>query len=205
MSDQAGKDVEVSVIIAEDETLIRLDLVETLTEMGFSVLAAVANGQAAVDAARQYLPDFILMDISMPVRDGISAAEEIMNEGIAPVIMLTAFTQSTILEQAASAGAFGYLVKPLRAAELLPAITMARSRWSQFMELGQELDRAKGRQEAGEVINKAKNELMKARNLDEAEAYALLRSWAMDRRKTLAEVSSQVVAAMSRSDFGPIS
>ena len=205
MSGGGQAETGLTVIIAEDETVIRLDLVETLGEAGFTVLAAVANGQAAVDAARQYVPDFVLMDISMPIRDGISAAEQIMNEGLAPVIMLTAFAQTEMLAQAASAGVFGYLIKPLRSADLVPAITMARSRWTQFIELGQELNRAKERQQAGEVIDRAKSNLMSVRGLSEEEAFALLRRWAMDRRLTIAEVSSQVVATMSKSDVGNIS
>jgi two-component system, response regulator PdtaR len=196
---------EITVVVAEDETIIRLDLVETLVESGLHVLAAVADGQAALDAARKHRPDLVIMDISMPVRDGISAAEQIINEGISPVIMLTAFAQTEMLQQAAAAGAFGYLTKPLRHADLMPTIIMARSRWNQFVSLGEELDLVKGRRQADEVILKAKNFLMRAGDLSEEAAFAQLRGLAMDRRLTIAEVASQVVAAVSNSDFGDIS
>ena len=205
MSELVGDPTEISVVVAEDETIIRLDLVETLAESGFKVVAAVADGQAAVDAAREHRPDLVLMDISMPVRDGISAAEQIMAEGIAPVIMLTAFAQAETVEKAAAAGVFGYLTKPLRQADLIPSITMARSRWSQFVRLGEELEIAKGRRQSDEVIVKAKNLLMRAGDLTEDAAFAQLRRLAMDRRLTIAEVASQVVTAVSQADLGAIS
>jgi len=117
--------------VAEDESLIRRDLVETLNELGHEVVSDVGNGQAAVDVARSLGPeglDVVLMDISMPVRDGISSADQIISEGIAPVVMLTAYAQTDLMNQAAAAGVFGYLIKPLRQSDLVPALLMARTR-----------------------------------------------------------------------------
>jgi two-component system, response regulator PdtaR len=182
------------VLVAEDETLIRMDLVETLIERGFTITAAVANGQAAVDSAFENQPDAVLMDVSMPIRDGISAAEHIMSAGIAPVVMLSAFTEQDLVSRAASAGVFGYLVKPFRATELAPALNLAVSRWKEFVDLGAELDNLRERREASSVVERAKVILMQ-QGISEEQSFGLLRRWAMDRRQTISEVSAQVVAA----------
>ncbi len=188
-----GEEKTLQVLVAEDETLIRMDLVETLTELGFAVTAAVANGQAAVDSAIDTQPDVVLMDVSMPIRDGISAAEHIMGAGIAPVVMLSAFTEQDLVNRAASAGVFGYLVKPFRAMELAPALRLAVSRWKEFIELGAELEHLRERREASSVVERAKSVLM-AHGFTEEQSFGLLRKWAMDRRQTISEVSAQVVA-----------
>jgi response regulator NasT len=182
------------VLIAEDETLIRMDLVETLVELGFVITAAVANGQAAVDSALEDPPDVVLMDISMPVRDGMSAAEQIMGAGIAPVVMLSAFAEVGLLDRAASAGVFGYLVKPFRAIELTPALRMAVSRWKEFTDLENEIKQLRERRESASVVERAKLILM-SEGLTEEQSFGLLRRWAMDRRQTISEVSVQVVAS----------
>lgn len=181
------------VLVAEDETLIRIDLVETLVELGFVITAAVANGQAAVDSALSEPPDVVLMDISMPVRDGISAAEQIIGSGIAPVVMLSAFTDVGLLDRAASAGVFGYLVKPFRAPELAPALLMAVTRWKEFSELGAEIEQLRVRKDAASTVERAKSILM-AQGLTEQQSFGMLRRMAMDRRQTISEVSAQVVA-----------
>lgn len=195
-------DNSLDVLVAEDETLIRMDLVETLTELGFSVTAAVANGQAAVDSAMDIQPDVVLMDVSMPIRDGISAAEQIMSTGIAPVVMLSAFTEQGLVNQAVSAGVFGYLVKPFRAVELAPALHTAVSRWKEFVDLGAEIEGLRERREASSVVERAKSVLM-AEGLTEEQAFGLLRRWAMDRRQTIFEISAQVAAADSDSPMNP--
>lgn len=182
------------VLIAEDETLIRMDLVETLVELGFVITAAVANGQAAVDSALEDPPDVVLMDISMPIRDGMSAAEQIMGAGIAPVVMLSAFAEVGLLDRAASAGVFGYLVKPFRAIELTPALRMAVSRWNEFTDLEKEIQQLRKRRESASVVERAKLILM-AEGLTEDQSFSLLRRWAMDRRQTISEVSAQVLAS----------
>ena len=192
----ASKASEVNalqILVAEDETLIRMDLVETLTELGFTVTAAVANGQAAVDSALANRPDVVLMDVSMPVRDGISAAEQIIGSGSAPVVMLSAFTDVGLLDRAASAGVFGYLVKPFRAPELAPALLMAVSRWKEFSELGAEIEQLRARKEATSTVERAKSILM-AQGLTEEQSFGMLRRMAMDSRQTISEVSAQVVA-----------
>lgn len=193
-ADSQGKVPAMRVLVAEDETLIRLDLVETLTDSGLVVVDAVANGQAAVDSALATRPDVVLMDISMPVRDGISAAEQIISSGTAPVVMLTAFTDVGLLDRAASAGVFGYLVKPLRVAELIPALVVARNRWQQFNELNTEISRLRERAHSNDITVKAKQVLMD-QGLSEERAFALLRRWAMDRRQTIAEIATHVVAS----------
>lgn len=191
------QEVKLRVLVAEDETLIRMDLVETLMEIGFTVTAAVVNGQAAVDSALGNPPDVVLMDISMPIRDGISAAEQIIGSGIAPVVMLSAFTDIGLLDRAASAGVFGYLVKPFRAAELSPALRMAVSRWKEFTDLGTEIELLRERRQASSVIERAKSILM-AGGLTEEQSFSQLRRWAMDRRQTISEVSALVVANGNR-------
>ncbi len=184
---------QLRVLVAEDETLIRMDLVETLKEIGFTVTAAVVNGQAAVDSAFGDPPDVVLMDISMPIRDGISAAEQIIGSGIAPVVMLSAFTDIGLLDRAASAGVFGYLVKPFRSAELSPTLRMAVSRWKEFTDLGSEIEQLRERREASSVVERAKLILM-AEGLTEEQSFSQLRRWAMDRRQTISEVSALVVS-----------
>lgn len=185
------------VLVAEDETLIRIDLVETLSELGFEVTAAVANGQAAVDSAARDRPDVVLMDISMPVRDGISAAEQIISSSVAPVVMLSAFSDVGLLDRAASAGVFGYLVKPLRTSDLAPALLMAISRWHEFKTIDAELKRMRERRDSKSVVELAKNILM-GEGLSEERSFSLLRRLAMDRRQTIAEVSAQVVSEKGR-------
>jgi len=182
------------ILIAEDETLIRLDLVETVSELGFVVVDAVSTGQAAVDSAVVHAPDVVLMDVSMPVRDGISAAEQIISRGIAPVVMLTAFTDIALLERATAAGVFGYLVKPLRDAELAPALAVAHSRWQQFVELTAEMEHLRQRKGSQDLVEAAKARLMQD-GLTEEAAFSLLRRWAMDKRQTIAEIAATVVAS----------
>ena len=180
------------VLIAEDETLIRLDLAETLTELGLVVVGAVGNGQLAVDAARALLPDVVLMDVSMPVRDGISAAQEIIGIGIAPVVLLSAFSQNDLVTSAAEAGTFGYLVKPFTGVEVRAALVLAHARWHQLVGLNRELTRLRTRNAASGVVDRAKAMLQES-GMSEEEAFAVLRKSAMDRRLTIAEAAAKIV------------
>jgi response regulator NasT len=180
------------VLIAEDETLIRLDLAETLTELGLVVVGAVGNGQLAVDAARALLPDVVLMDVSMPVRDGISAAQEIIGIGIAPVVLLSAFSQNDLVTSAAEAGTFGYLVKPFTGVEVRAALVLAHARWHQLVDLNRELTRLRTRNAASGVVDRAKAVLQES-GMSEEEAFAVLRKSAMDRRLTIAEAAAKIV------------
>ncbi len=180
------------LVVAEDESIIRMDLVEMLQEQGHVVVAAVGDGQAAVDAVASLHPDVVLLDVAMPVRDGLSAAEEISREGWAPVVMVTAFSQSETVLRAAEAGAFGYLVKPFGPADLSPAIAVARARWQQARDLAADLAGATERANARERVERAKVLVQESAGIGEPEAFAWLRSQAMDRRLTLAEVAAEV-------------
>ena len=180
------------VLIAEDETLIRLDLAETLTELGMDVVASVSNGQLAVDAAREMRPDVVLMDISMPVRDGISAAGELISNEVAPVVLLSAFSQVDLVASAAAAGTFGYLVKPFTGVEVRAAIVLAHARWQQFIELNAQLERLRSRNHSIVVVDRAKVILQQS-GMSEDEAFRLLRKAAMDNRLTIAEAAVKII------------
>ena len=184
--------VALRLVVAEDEAIIRLDLVEMLREQGFDVVAAVGDGQAAVEAVRALQPDVVLLDVAMPVRDGLSAAEEIARDSLAPVVMVTAFSQAETVQRAAEAGAFGYLVKPFGPADLGPAIAVARARWQQATDLRLELVGVTERANARERVERAKSLVQQSSGLTEPEAFGWLRGLAMDRRITLAEVAAEV-------------
>ena len=180
------------VLIAEDETLIRLDLAETLTELGLEVVGAVGNGQLAVDSARALQPDVVLMDVSMPIRDGISAAKEIIGSGVAPVVLLSAFSQNDLVTSAADAGTFGYLMKPFTGVEVRAALVLAHARWHQLVGLNEELARLRTRNDASGLVDRAKFVLQES-GMTEEDAFATLRSSAMDQRLTIAEAAAQIV------------
>lgn len=183
-----------SVLVAEDEALIRMDLVEMLGECGYTVVAQVVDGQAAVDQTRALRPDVVFLDVAMPRRDGLSAAEEIIAEGLAPVVMVTAFSQRDIVARAASAGVLGYLVKPFVKADLVPAIELAIARWEQMRDLSTQVDGLRERQTARATVDLAKRRLQHQLGLSEADAFAWLRRAAMDGRVTLAEAAAAVLA-----------
>lgn len=183
-----------TVLVAEDEALIRMDLVEMLEESGYIVVGQVADGQAAVDLARDLRPDVVFLDVAMPRRDGLSAAEEIIAEGIAPVVMVTAFSQRDAVARAASAGVLGYLVKPFVKADLAPAIEVAVARWQQMADLNEQVASLKERQVARETVDRAKRRLEEVLGLTEAQAFARLRRAAMDGRVTLAEAAATALA-----------
>lgn len=188
------------VLVAEDETLIRMDLVETLQELGYDVCGAAANGQQAVDLALTTSPDVVLMDISMPIRDGISAAEQIIERGVAPVVMLSAFSESDLIARAATAGVFGYLVKPLRTVELAPAFAVARQKWAAFGDLNSELERFRSKAVASEVVDRGKRLLMD-QGLTEEQAFTFLRKMAMDTRQTIAEAAARLLGSAHDAGF----
>ncbi len=184
----------VTVLVAEDEALIRMDLVELLGECGYEVVGQAGDGQAAVDLTRSLHPDVVFMDVAMPRRDGLSAAEEIIADGLAPVVMVTAFSQRETVERATSAGALGYLVKPFGKADLAPAIEVAVARWEQMRDLEAQIATLRERQAAREVVDRAKLHLETAEGLSEPAAFAALRRAAMDGRVTLAEAAAQILA-----------
>jgi len=187
----------LTVLVAEDEALIRMDLVELLGECGYEVVGQAGDGQAAVDLTRSLRPDVVFMDVAMPRRDGLSAAEEIIEAGLAPVVMVTAFSQRETVQRATAAGVLGYLVKPFGKADIPPAIEVAVARWEQMRDLTAQVESLRDRQVAREVVDRAKRHLEATQAMSEAEAFAFLRRAAMDGRVTLAEAAAAVLAAGS--------
>ena len=180
------------ILVAEDETLIRMDLVEMLTEAGYEVIAQATNGEEAIALANEHKPDLAILDVQMPVLDGISAAEEII--AIAPVLMLTAFSQRELVDRARDAGVMAYVVKPFTISDLVPAIEIAISRHTQMRSLADEVADLHDRLETRKVIDRAKGLLMKALNLTEPEAFSWIQRAAMDRRITMKEVAEAVIS-----------
>jgi len=184
---------ERTVLVAEDEALIRLDIVEMLRENGFNVVAEAGNGEEAVQLAEQHRPDLVVMDIKMPVLDGISAAERIVGAKIAPVVLLTAFSQRELVERARDAGAMAYVVKPFTAADLVPALEIAASRHSELAALEAEVADLAERFETRKRIDRAKGELMKRLGLSEPEAFRWIQKTSMDRRMSMQAVAQAVI------------
>jgi response regulator NasT len=180
------------ILVAEDETLIRMDLVEMLTEAGYEVVAEATNGEEAIALANEHKPDLAILDVQMPVLDGISAAEKIIT--IAPVLMLTAFSQRELVDRARDAGVMAYVVKPFTISDLVPAIEIAISRHTQMRSLADEVADLHERLETRKVIDRAKGILMKALNLTEPEAFSWIQRAAMDRRITMKEVAEAVIS-----------
>jgi response regulator NasT len=182
------------VLIAEDEALIRLDLKEMLEEEGYLVVGEAADGQQAIDLARELGPDLVILDIKMPVLDGISAAERIVADTIAPVVMLTAFSQRELVERAVDAGAMAYLVKPFGKGDLLPAIEVAVSRHAELRALTAEVADLGDRLETRKVLDRAKGRLQSERGMTEPEAFRWIQKAAMDRRESMRAVAETVLA-----------
>lgn len=181
------------VLIAEDEALIRLDLKEMLEEEGYVVVGEVGDGQAAVDSARELRPDLVVLDVQMPVLDGLSAAEQIAAARIAPVIVLTAFSQRELVERARDAGAMAYLVKPFSKADLVPAIEVAVGRFQEMAALDAEVGDLKERLEARKVVEQAKGKLMADRGITEAEAFRWIQRTAMNERTSMKALAQLVL------------
>jgi response regulator NasT len=179
------------ILVAEDEALIRLDLVEMLTEAGYEVVAQATNGVEAIALAKEFKPDLAILDVKMPELDGISAAQEIIE--ISPVLMLTAFSQKELVERARDAGVMAYVVKPFSINDLTPAIEIAMSRHLQMRSLADEVADLHERLETRKLIDRAKGILMKALNLSEPEAFSWIQRAAMDRRMTMKEVAEAVI------------
>jgi response regulator NasT len=180
------------ILVAEDEALIRLDLVEMLTEAGYEVVAQAANGIQAIELAKEFKPDLAILDVKMPELDGISAAEQIIE--IAPVLMLTAFSQKELVERARDAGVMAYVVKPFSIDDLTPAIEIAMSRHLQMRSLRAEVLDLHERLETRKVIDRAKGILMSALALSEPEAFSWIQRAAMDRRISMKAVAEAVIS-----------
>lgn len=182
------------VLIAEDEALIRLDLREMLEEEGFDVVGEAADGEQAVALATKLQPDLVICDVKMPKMDGIQAAAQITEARIAPVVMLTAFSQRDLIERARDAGAMAYLVKPFQKRDLLPAIEMATSRFAEIRALEAEVTGLRERLEARKLIERAKGTLMTKHGLSEPEAFRWIQRAAMDNRTSMRSVAELVLA-----------
>lgn len=183
-------------IVAEDEALIRMDIVETLIEGGYEVVGEASNGEEAVALAKELKPDVIVMDIKMPVMDGITAAEHIAQERLAPVVLLTAFSQTELVERARDAGAMAYVVKPFTPADLLPAVEIAASRYVEIRALEYEIADINDRMETRKKVERAKGLLMETMKLNEPESFRWIQKTSMDRRLTMREVAEAVIDQM---------
>src|SRR5262252_9446511 len=184
----------VRVVIAEDEALIRLDLKEMLEEEGYEIAGEASDGEQAVELAASLRPDLLILDVKMPVLDGISAAEQIAAKHIAPVVILTAFSQRELVERARDAGAMAYLVKPFTKADLVPAIEIAVSRFQEVAALGAEVDTLRDRLEVRKLLDRAKGRLQVDAGMTEPEAFRWIQKTSMDRRVAMRQVAEEVLA-----------
>jgi two-component system, response regulator PdtaR len=183
-----------TVVIAEDETLIRMDLAEMLAEEGYQVVGQAGDGQRAIELALEHRPDLVILDVKMPVLDGIAAAERIAGERIAPVVMLTAFSQRELIERARDAGAMSYLVKPFKQSDLVPAIEMAMSRFAEITQLESEVGDLADQLATRKAVERAKGILQEQLDLTEPEAFRWIQKTAMDLRMSMREVAEGVVS-----------
>jgi response regulator NasT len=181
------------VVVAEDEALIRLDLVEMLTEAGYEVVGQAGDGEAAISITEKEKPDLVVMDVKMPKLDGISAAERIANQRIAPVVILTAFSQRDLVERARDAGAMAYLTKPFTIDDLMPAIELSVSRFQEIKQLDTEVADLQEQLKARKLIEKAKGILMKNLKISEPEAFKWMQKTAMDKRRSMTDVAQLVM------------
>ncbi|UJH71564.1 ANTAR domain-containing response regulator [Ornithinimicrobium sp. INDO-MA30-4] len=184
------------IVVAEDEALIRLDLSEMLEEAGHIVVAQASDGEQAIAAAREHTPDVVVMDVKMPGMDGITAAEVLGNESLAPVVMLTAFSDRELVERARDAGVMSYVVKPFSAHDVLPALDIARARWQERQALADEVSDLTERFETRKRLDRAKGLLMQQLKLSEGDSFRWIQKAAMDRRLSMREVADAVISGM---------
>ncbi|WP_370068338.1 ANTAR domain-containing response regulator [Mycobacterium sp. MAA66] len=197
MSGPTNDDVKPHrVLVAEDEALIRMDLAEMLREEGYEIVGEAGDGQEAVDLAEQLRPDLVIMDVKMPRRDGIDAAAEIASKRIAPIVILTAFSQRELVEKARDAGAMAYLVKPFSITDLVPAIEVAVSRFSELTALEREVATLSDRLETRKLVERAKGLLQANQGMTEPEAFKWIQRAAMDRRTTMKRVAEVVLETL---------
>ncbi|CAA9544610.1 MAG: Two-component transcriptional response regulator PdtaR, LuxR family [uncultured Thermomicrobiales bacterium] len=181
------------IIIADDESLIRLDLREMLIHLGYDVIGEAGDGRVAMDLARKLLPDLVIMDIKMPDVDGITAAEALTRERIAPVVLLTAYSDLVLVDRAKEAGVVGYVVKPFRETELMPVIELSLARFDEFRALEREVGGLKDALETRKLVERAKGVLMEVHGLREAEAFHRIRKTSMDARKSMRDVAEAIL------------
>lgn len=190
----------IRVIVADDESMICMDLREMLTNQGYLVVGDTGDGRSAVNLARELRPDIVLMDIKMPDMDGIEAASILTREHIAPVVLLTAFSQRELVERAKEAGVVGYLVKPIQEADLAPAIEIALARFKEFRALGQEVDSLQDQLDTRKLVDRAKGILMDTQGLTEAAAFRRIQRMSMNTRKSMKEIAQAIVLTHEASE-----
>lgn len=183
------------IIIADDESIVRADLKEMLNNLGYLVVGDVGDGESAVNLARELKPDVVLMDIRMPNMDGIDAAKILTEEQIAPVVLLTAYGQKELVDRAKEAGVVGYLVKPFRETDLMPAIEIALSRFNEFKTVRQEVEDLQNALETRKLVERAKGILMDSQGLEESEAFRKIQKMSMNTRKPMKEVAEAIILA----------
>jgi response regulator NasT len=186
---------QTRVVIADDESIIRMDLKEMLTGLGYLVVGEAGDGLSAVNLGREVKPDLVIMDIKMPDLDGIAAAKILTEERIAPVLLLTAFSQTELIEGAKEAGVVGYIVKPFRESELVPAIEIALSRFKEFRVLEREAQNLRDTLETRKLVERAKGILMDTQDLKEAEAFRKIQKLSMNTRKSMREIAEAILLA----------
>jgi len=183
------------VIVADDESIVRMDLREMLESLGYLVVGEAGDGESAVHLSRELRPNIVIMDIKMPGMDGIDAGRILTEERIAPVLLLTAYSQQDLVERAKEAGVMAYIVKPFHEADLAPAIEVALRRWREFRELEQEVEDLKEALETRKLVDRAKGILMDTQGLSEADAFRRIQKTSMDQRKPMKEVAEAIVLA----------
>jgi len=186
---------QIRLVIADDEPIIRMDLKTILEEMGHSIVGEAADGQKALELTRSLRPDVVIMDIKMPVMDGLNAAKRISEEKIAPVVLLTAYSQKDLIERAKDAGVFGYLVKPFQESDLLPAIEIALSRYLELHDLESTVGNLEEKLETRKIIDRAKGVLMDKNHLSETEAFRTIQQKSMNSRRSMKEIAEAIIIA----------
>ncbi len=183
------------IVIADDEPIIRLDLRKTLENMGHQVVGEAGDGAKAIEVTREMKPDIVILDIKMPEMDGIEGAKVITTEGIAPVLLLTAYSQKDLVDRAKDAGVFAYLVKPFKEADLLPAMEIAISRYEEFVELENEVSDLENKLDTRKAVDRAKGILMDQYGLKEQEAFRRIQIQSMNTRKSMREIAEAIIIA----------
>jgi response regulator NasT len=195
MTERADGTGQLRVVVADDESIIRMDLREMLEGLGYLVVGEAGDGQTAVNVAREVRPDIVIMDIKMPDMDGIQAAKIMTEERIAPVLLLSAFSQQELIQGAKQAGVVGYLVKPFRESELVPAIEVALARFSEFRSLEREAADLRDTLETRKLVERAKGVLMQSSGLNESEAFRRIQKLSMNTRKSMREIAEAILLA----------
>jgi AmiR/NasT family two-component response regulator len=183
------------VLVADDESIIRLDLRETLRKMGHEVIGEAGDGRRAVELARQLKPDLVILDIKMPEMDGIDAAKVISTEKIAPVVLVTAFSQIELVHRAQDAGVFGYVVKPFKESDLLPAVGIATARFREYLEISQQAASLQEALDSRKLVERAKGLLMQKHSLTEQEAFRRIQVQSMNTRRSMKEIAEAIIIA----------